>query len=212
MRSTSRCYAQKDGAKSFKLSAYVLNLPPVRAYYLARQKILLSKLKDPPTVWIGGHDVSDYIDDFFERRTVVQTGGGVLAYGLSEHVLREHNMSKLFGLHMFHPTYFLYVHSEEVWKRHSSDVSIWRGCMKCPTDIVRYVDEFTRKRQQDTEEVQGWILNELHLQMHLVKETCNPSLRSHTSERSVQGYSNSQSDTTTQEHQHIHILRHRQVC
>jgi hypothetical protein len=30
----------KDGVKGFKLSVYVLNLPPVRAYYLVRQKIL----------------------------------------------------------------------------------------------------------------------------------------------------------------------------
>ena len=65
------------------------------------------------------------------------------------------------------------VYTDEAWKRHSSDVSIWKGCMQCPTDIARYVDAFTRKRQQDTEEVQDWILNELHSQMHLVKEACN---------------------------------------
>jgi hypothetical protein len=45
--------------------------------------------------------------------------------------------------------------------------------MKCPTEISRHVDEFTKKRRKDIEEVQGWILNELDLEMHLVKEKCN---------------------------------------
>ena len=38
---------------------------------IKKQKILLSKIKDPPTVWIGGHDVLEYMDEFFERRPVV---------------------------------------------------------------------------------------------------------------------------------------------
>ena len=61
----------KDGAKSFEVSEYVLKLPPVRVYYLARQKILLRQLKHPATVWIGGQDVLEYMDEFFDHRSVV---------------------------------------------------------------------------------------------------------------------------------------------
>jgi hypothetical protein len=84
----------KDGAKSFHSSAYFLNLPPVKAYYLARQKILLSQLKHPPTVWIGGEDVLEYMHEFFDHRPVVQTGGGVVSYGLSEYVLKKNIMRR----------------------------------------------------------------------------------------------------------------------
>lgn len=105
-----------DGAKAFNLSPYVLNLPPVKDYYAARQKILLGQLKEPPAVWIGGEQVSLYMEDFFEERPVLQEGevrtntsGTVSAYGLSEYVLREDNTVTLFGLQIFHPSYVLYV-------------------------------------------------------------------------------------------------------
>jgi len=86
----------KDDPKEFVLSPYVLNLPAVRAYYAVRQEILLRRLNEPPAVWIGGDEVSDYMSDFFSKRPVLQTGdhvhtstgGQVLGYGLSEYVLR----------------------------------------------------------------------------------------------------------------------------
>jgi len=41
------------------------------------------------------------------------------------------------------------------------------------TDIGRYIDEFTQKKETDIEEVQDWIMKELHLDMDLVKKGCN---------------------------------------
>ncbi len=55
-------------------------------------------------------------------------------------------------------------------------VGLWRACMQDPTDISRNVDEFTKKRQKEVEEVEGWIVNELHLEMHLVKKKCSSDI------------------------------------
>jgi hypothetical protein len=98
-----------DGVKAFNLSPYVLNLPPVKAYYTMRQKILLGRLKHPPAVWIGGHQVSDYMEEFFEQCPVLKTGevrkntgsAQVSAYGLSEYVIKEDNTSKCRLQHVF---------------------------------------------------------------------------------------------------------------
>jgi hypothetical protein len=139
-----------DGAKAFNLSPYVLNLPPVKDYYAARQKILLGQLKEPPAVWIGGEQVSLYMEDFFEERPVLQEGevrantsGTVSAYGLSEYVLREDNTVTLFGLQIFHPSYVLYVHTEEAWKQHASTRSSPLGSISSPLTL-----HIKRTRQQ----------------------------------------------------------------
>ncbi len=102
----------KCGPKRFVLNWHVLELKPVKAYYRARQRILLSRLPKPPAVWIGGGKVARYMGYFFEQKTVRQSDG-TESFGLSELVLRGrgNEKSKLHGLEMTHPSHVLYVHS-----------------------------------------------------------------------------------------------------